>query len=141
MAKASLIERPYESLFICPSETSQKALDEFNEKVKKTIVDTNGVVRSVQSWGRRRLTYPIKHHREGTYVYVDFNGSNTSAEALNTLFRVSDVVLRHLTVERVDVVKEVPKIEGVAGAEAVVPADAIPAPVTQTEAPSATKEA
>jgi small subunit ribosomal protein S6 len=104
MAKSMPVERPYESLFICPTDTPQKTIDAFTEKVKTTLAPTNGLVRSVQVWGRRRLTFPIKHHKDGLYVYVDFNGGSGSAEALKNLFRVTDFIMRHVIVER----KEIP---------------------------------
>src|SRR3989338_40134 len=100
MTKYAASDRPYESMFICPSETSQKTIDEFVEKIKKTLSETKGTLHSVQVWGRRRLTYPIKRAREGLYVYVDFNGGSNSVKEFNVLYRVSDMILRHVTVEK-----------------------------------------
>lgn len=102
MAKPLPAERSYEALFISPVETSQKAIDAYVEKVKATLTQANANVRSVQVWGRRRLTYAIKHQRDGLYIYIDFNGTSASVEALKNLFRVSDLVLRHMITERVE---------------------------------------
>jgi small subunit ribosomal protein S6 len=128
MAKSVAVERPYESMFICPSETSQKSIDEFVEKIKKSLSDTKGAVNSVQVWGRRRLTYPIKRQREGLYVFVDFNGGSASVRELNNLYRVSDLVLRHLTLEKKKVETPAPK------PAAATDAATSPAP-TQTPTP------
>lgn len=118
MSKASKTERPYETMLICPSETAQKTVDEFVEKIKKSISDTKGTFNTVQVWGRRRLTYPIKRHKEGLYVYIDFKGSNSTEKELNNLFRVSDVVLRHLTVIKQKVDAPAPKAAAPAAPEA-----------------------
>lgn len=102
MAKPPVAERPYETVFICPVDTPQKTVDTFIEKVKSTIAQEKGTFRTLQVWGRRRLTYPIKRQKDGIYVYFDFNGGNKSAQALNNLFHVSDFVIRHMTVLRED---------------------------------------
>jgi len=106
MSKKKPLERPYETLFVVAADMPQKAIDDFSEKIKKILSETGGVMRSVQNWGRRRLTYAIKHNREGQFVYIDFNGTGQSAANITTLFRVSDFVLRHMIVERVDKAKE-----------------------------------
>ena len=129
MAKSLAVERPYESMIICPSETSQKVVDEFVEKIKKSLTETKGTVNSVQIWGRRRLTYPIKRQREGLYVYVDFIGGFASVRELNNLYRVSDLVLRHLTVEKRKV--ETPEPKDVSSDPAAAPAVA-----TQAQTPT-----
>src|SRR5690242_3014641 len=100
MAKSLAVERPYETLLVCPSDSPQKSIDEFVEKFKKTLATTNGTLRGVQVWGRRRLTYPIKRQKEGLFVYIDFNGSNQTVSELSTLCRVNDIILRQLTTER-----------------------------------------
>jgi small subunit ribosomal protein S6 len=102
MTKSLAAERPYESLFICPLDASTKTVDAFVEKLKSVITNENGKIISVQNWGRRRLTFPIKRQKEGIYMYIDWDGSGKSAEAANALFRVTDVVLRHMTVLRED---------------------------------------
>jgi small subunit ribosomal protein S6 len=144
MSKVAKVERPYESLFICPVDAPQKNLDAFVEKVKATLAQVDAQVRSVQVWGRRRLIYPIKHHKDGLYIYVDFNGKKNSVEALQNLFRVNDIVLRYLTTERVElpppyVRKSAENPDGAAGAAPV--ASTPPPNHAASEPPSAPKEA
>lgn len=124
MTKAAAPERPYETMLICSSETPQKSIDDFVEKIKKSITDTKGTFTSVQVWGRRRLTYPIKRNREGLYVYLDYQGSNSTEKELNNLFRVSDVVLRHLTTIKKKVDAPAPK--PAASTEAAAPTSTPP---------------
>lgn len=102
MSRYLLAERPYETLFICPPETPQQTIDAFVEKLKAIITKDNGTFKSVQVWGRRRMTFPIKRHKDGLYIYIDFNGAPSVPAAMNSLFRVNDFVLRHMTLERED---------------------------------------
>jgi small subunit ribosomal protein S6 len=103
MAKVKMAERPYESLFICPVDVPQTTIDAFIEKLKSTLTQVKATIRGVQVWGRRRLSYPIKHQRDGLYIYVDYNGPVESVAVLNNLFRVSDLILRHIITERVEI--------------------------------------
>lgn len=100
MSRYPFAERPYEIIFITPVETPQATIDALVEKIKAAILKENGTFRSVQNWGRRRLTFPIKRQRDGQYIYIDFNGAPTIPSGLNSLFRVTDFVLRHIIVER-----------------------------------------
>ncbi len=129
MAKPPVAERPYETLFICPVETPQKTVDTLIEKIKSIVSQEKGTFRSLQVWGRRRMTYPIKRQKDGIYVYFDFNSSNKVPAALSTLFHVSDFVLRHMTVEREDApVIPVAATVTDANPETAVPAAAAAAP-------------
>ena len=101
MAKSLPVERAFETLLIFPSDIPQKTIDGFIEKIKTTLAPSKGVLRGVQVWGRRRLTYPVKHQRDGLYVYIDYTGTPSAPESLKTLFRVTDFVLRHLTTDKV----------------------------------------
>ena len=101
MAKALAQDRAYETLLVLPSDVPQKTIDGYIEKIKSTLAPSKGVLRGVQIWGRRRLTYPIKHQKDGLYIYIDYTGGPESPESLKNLFHVTDFVLRHLTTDKV----------------------------------------
>lgn len=101
MAKALAQDRAYETLLVLPSDIPQKTIDGYIEKIKSTLAPSNGVLRGVQIWGRRRLTYPVKHQKDGLYIYIDYTGGPQSPESLKNLFHVTDFVLRHLTTDKV----------------------------------------
>lgn len=138
MAKSLPVERAFETLLIFPSDIPQKTIDGFIEKIKSTLAPTKGVLRGVQVWGRRRLTYPVKHQRDGLYVYIDYTGSPAAPEALKTLFHVTDFVLRHLTTDKV--VMRPPYRPRVATPEGAA-APATPEQGAPASAPSATATA
>lgn len=48
-------------------------------------------------WGKRNLAYEIKHQREGFYVFWQFEGAGPAVKALEYKLRLSDQVLRYLT--------------------------------------------
>lgn len=138
MAKRLAAERAYESLFICPSDTPQKNIDLFIEKIKTAITPAKGILRGVQVWGRRRMTYPIKHQKDGLYIFIDFTGETATVEALRKLYHVTDFIMRHLTTDKVNLRPPyVRKFPGETTTEGATPATA--AATQSTEAASQAK--
>lgn len=141
MAKPLTAERAYECLFVCPSDTPQKTIDQFIEKIKNAIAPTKGILRSVQIWGRRKLTYPIHHQKDGLYIFIDVTGERGTAEALRTLFHVTDFVIRHVLTDKMNLrppyVRKFPTADGApteAGAPAAPAAAAAPSSPTASDA-------
>jgi small subunit ribosomal protein S6 len=149
MAKPLPAERAYECLFVCPSDTPQKAIDQFIEKIKNSIAPTKGILRSVQIWGRRKLTYPINHQKDGLYIFIDVTGERGTAEALRTLFHVTDFVIRHVLTDKLNLrppyVRKFPGAEGApteaAAAGTSAPAGAAPATTAVAPATAAPSDA
>lgn len=102
MAKHQAAERSYESLFICPADVPQKTVDSFVEKIKQALAPSKGILNSFQVWGRRRLTFPIKHHRDGLYIFIDYKAGPSANESLKNLFHVTDFVLRYMITDKVE---------------------------------------
>ena len=120
----------YETIFICNGEISQDKADSALEKVKSIIAKADGKIGSSEFWGRRRLAYPIKHQKDGFYIYVLFSSNNKAPSALNHHFRVTDAILRGLTV-KVDP-RNVDKLKPVQRAE-IAPAATEPSGIPSAE--------
>lgn len=89
----------YETIFICPGELSQEKIDTTIEKVKSVVTRAEGTINTLEQWGRRRLAFTIRRNREGFYVYVIFSGSSAIPALLTRHYRVTDTILRGLTVK------------------------------------------
>lgn len=70
----------------------------FVDKTKGMITKGGGEILSEDRWGRRKLAYPIRHAREGFYLYFKFQAKGDLIDRMNQQFRIQDVVLRTLTV-------------------------------------------
>ena len=88
----------YETIYISPAEISQEKIETTLEKVKAIITRGNGKILSAELWGRRKLAYPIKHNRDGFYSYLLFTAPAETPSLLDRHFRVTDTILRGLTV-------------------------------------------
>jgi small subunit ribosomal protein S6 len=89
----------YESTVICSPELPAEKIDELVEKIRKIVEDTKGQILITQQLGKKRLAYPIKKYREGSYVYFELSGTGESISALENFFKVNDTIIRSLTVK------------------------------------------
>jgi hypothetical protein len=53
-------------------------------------------------WGRRRLAYEIGHKGEGSYHLLNFDADAETLAELSRILRITDGVMRHLAVRRVE---------------------------------------
>lgn len=91
--------RLYELVVIFHPEIDPDTLATLTGRIVSTITDHNGEVVAQQTWGRKRLAYPIKHLNDGHYVLWHFKAdSPTLVRDLESLFLISEPILRYLTV-------------------------------------------
>lgn len=89
----------YETTFICTPELPSDKVEELVEKTKKVIENSKGQILMTQNLGQKRLAYPIKKHREGSYVYIEVDGAGETVSALEKFYSVNDSIIRYLTVK------------------------------------------
>ncbi len=93
--------RIYEELFIVRPDATDEEIDPFIEQLKQIITSGGGTVDKVDKWGVRRLAYRVEKRDEGYYILIELTCGPQSIKELERRLRVSDLVLKFLTV-RVD---------------------------------------
>jgi small subunit ribosomal protein S6 len=93
--------RTYEELFIVRPDASDEEIDPLVEQLTQVITADGGAVEKVEKWGVRGLAYRIAKREEGYYVLVVFNATPATVLEFERRLRVSDLVLKFLTV-RID---------------------------------------
>src|SRR5919198_4768702 len=93
--------RQYELVYIVTPEASDQEVADLHKQVEQIVQRFNGTLDKTENWGRRKLAYEIGHHREGIYVVETISGSGELMKEIDRRLRVTDAVVRHLTV-RVD---------------------------------------
>ncbi|MCX5783042.1 MAG: 30S ribosomal protein S6 [Elusimicrobia bacterium] len=86
--------RTYEMVLILKPQLSDAEIAEFTDKTKKLISASGGEVVSEEKLGRRKLSHPIKHVRDGFYVYTKFKSDAQPLEKLNQQIKVNESVMR-----------------------------------------------
>ena len=97
--------RVYELMFIVVPTEPDEAVDAIIEQLRTVAEDRGATVAKIDKMGRRKLAYPIrvspKTHTEGNYVVLTLEGSGAEIAELERRLRVTETVIRHITV-RID---------------------------------------
>ena len=101
--------RIYEELFILKPDTAEEDVDQVIEQVRQVITAQNGVVDKVDKWGVRKLAYRVQKLNEGFFVLVQFTSTPETVKELERRLRVSDFVLKFLTVRIDETLKRLEK--------------------------------
>jgi small subunit ribosomal protein S6 len=94
------VRRDYELGFILNPEVSEEQTSAILERIEKIVKNYDGQVVKVNQWGRRRLAYPIEHHRDGFYVFIDMILTPETVLELDRTLKVSEEVMRHIVKRR-----------------------------------------
>ena len=88
----------YETVFILTPVLSEDQTKETVKKFKDLIKAGNGKVRHEESWGMRKLAYPIQKKSTGFYHLIEFDGDASFIAKLETEYRRDERIIRFLTV-------------------------------------------
>jgi small subunit ribosomal protein S6 len=91
----------YETVFVLHLDHAGKA-KEFIDRFTKIIEGFNGVVTHIEEWGSRELAYHIQKQSKGYYSLMQFTAPPTAVAELDRNLKLSEGVIRHLTVRLED---------------------------------------
>jgi len=130
------VKRDYELGFILNPEVSEEQTRAILDRVEQVVANYGGQIVRVNQWGRRRLAYPIEHHRDGFYTFIDMILTPETVIELERTLKVSEEVLRHIIKRRdpktVQKEREA-RAAATAAAAAAAATAASPAPEADTE--------
>ncbi len=87
----------YETVFILTPVLSDVQMKEAVEKFKDFLVSNGVEMVNEETWGLRKLAYPIQKKSTGFYCLFEFKGEPTIVKKLETAYRRDERVLRFLT--------------------------------------------
>ena len=90
----------YETLFVIHPEKGPR-IKEFIDRFRKVIEGQSGAVLNIDEWGIRDLAYRIEKQGKGLYTLLRYESSARAVEELERNLKLTDGILRYLTV-RVD---------------------------------------
>jgi small subunit ribosomal protein S6 len=67
-------KRQYEVVFIVDP-TADDEVPKLTESFSQIIIDQGGVIVKAETMGKRQLAYEILHHKDGTFVLLEIEGS------------------------------------------------------------------
>ncbi len=133
--------RRYELMLLLRPDLEDDKLQSAVEKVTRAVVNAGGSLAKVSPWGKRRLAYEIKDHRDASYFLIHFDIEPAEIRPLEQGLLISEDILRHL----VTVIEERPadEAEAIKATPAAAPAEdgnaaAAPAERDAVSTPAAT---
>jgi small subunit ribosomal protein S6 len=89
--------RNYETVFILTPVLNEGQVQETVEKFSQVLKENSADLISTESWGLRKLAYPIQKKSTGYYFTLTYNGSGNIVDVLELAFRRDERIIRFLT--------------------------------------------
>lgn len=90
--------RRYELMLLFQPDLEDDQLQAAVERVTRAIVNAGGSLSKISPWGKRRLAYPIQHHRDASYFLIHFDIEPSAVRDIERGLLISEEILRHLVV-------------------------------------------
>jgi len=130
------MNRTYELMFIVRPDMAEEDQDKLISTLESAVTSTGGAVKNVERMGKRRLAYRVRKFNDGIYVLLTVEGSGGLIHELERRLRVTEPVIKFLTVRIDEEQKRLDKIKAIRDARR----KAAPAATAEIagEAPAAT---
>ncbi len=90
--------KKYEAMFLIDSDVAAKSWDEAKAHILEVVQKHDGEMLDLEPWEERKLAYPIKKRRKGTYILGHFNIPPEKVNVIRDEFKISETILRHIFV-------------------------------------------
>ena len=107
------MNRTYELMFIVRPDMAEEDQDKLISTLESAVTSTGGQVKSVERMGKRRLAYTVRKFHDGIYVLLTVEGSGGLIHELERRLRVTEPVIKFLTVRIDEEQKRLDKIKAI----------------------------
>lgn len=101
--------RTYELMYISAPNTAVDDISKLNSQLEQIVSERGGTVTKIEDMGRRNLAYRINKFDDGIYTLLYVDGSGVEIAELERRLRVTDFVIRHITVRTDEDMKRAPR--------------------------------
>jgi small subunit ribosomal protein S6 len=136
------MNRTYELMFIVRPDMVEEDQNKLISTLETAVTSSGGAVKSVEKMGKRRLAYMVRRFHDGLFILLTFEGSGGLVHELERRLRVTEPVIKFLSVRIDEEQKRLDKIKAIKDSKKKVSATPAPAPVAAAapagEAPAVT---
>jgi small subunit ribosomal protein S6 len=132
------MNRTYELMFIVRPDMVEEDQDKLISTLEAAVTASGGTVKSVEKMGKRRLAYVVRRFHDGLYILLTVEGSGGLIHELERRLRVTEQVIKFLTVRIDEEQKRLDKLKAIKEAKRKAAAPAVPVEEPAAEAPAAT---
>ena len=133
------MQRAYEVMFIVRPDMPEEEQERLITTLESNVTNSGGTVKNLERMGKRRMAYVVRKFQDGIYILMTLEGPGAMVHELERRLRVTEPVIKFITVRVDEEQKRLAKIKAIREARAKRPA-AAPAPEAgaPAEAPAAT---
>ncbi len=106
-----LQKQPYEMMYILRPDLSEELVNQEIEKYRGLLEEYQIENLQIKNLGKKRFAYLIKKFNEGYYVQMNYLANGKQVAPIERAMRLSDEVLRYLTIKTSDDLSVVPDEE------------------------------
>ena len=129
------MNRTYELMFIVRPDMPEEEQDKLISTLESAVTSSGGAMKKVEKLGKRRLAYTVRRFHDGVYILLTVEGAGGLVHELERRLRVTEQVIKFLTVRIDEDQKRLDKIKKIRESRR----KAAPAPAeAAAEAPAAT---
>ena len=107
----------YETMYIVHPALEAGRLKDLILSVESSLKDFGGKTHAIETWGKKKLAYPINKEKYGMYVLLQFEADGSKNKEFNTTLDHNTNVLAYLTtkIEKNDLIEDVKSIDSQLG--------------------------
>ena len=105
------MNRTYELMFIVRPDMAEEDQDKLISTLESAVSSSGGNVKNVEKMGKRRLAYTVRRFHEGIYILLTVEGGGALIHELERRLRVTEPVIKFLTVRTDEEEKRLEKIK------------------------------
>jgi len=104
------MNRTYELMFIVRPDMVDEELNKLISTLESSVTSAGGTVKS-EIWGKRRLAYTVRKFNDGVFVLLIIDGTGAMVHEVERRLRVTEPVIKFITVRTDEEVKRLEKIK------------------------------
>jgi small subunit ribosomal protein S6 len=104
------MNRTYELMFIVRPDMVDEELNKLISNLGSSVASAGGTVKS-EIWGKRRLAYTVRKFNDGIFVVLTIDGSGAMVHEVERRLRVTEPVIKFITVRTDQELKRLDKIK------------------------------
>jgi small subunit ribosomal protein S6 len=90
----------YETMYILRPDLTDEQVEQAVNKYENLLREQGADNIQIQNRGKRRLAYEINRHRDGIYIQMNYTGPGKAIAVLERAMRLSEEVIRYLTIKQ-----------------------------------------
>jgi small subunit ribosomal protein S6 len=96
--------REYETIVLLKPDVGDAPLNEMAQRIKQIVDGDGGKFLQMTSWGKKKLAYEINKVGKAVFLHASYLGASGTPKELERNLRISEDVVRYLTVQLADLV-------------------------------------